>query len=406
MRLDLENRRRFLQFLAGSPLLGSLPAMAWQKELTGGPASPKDVVNIMDLEEVAHKAIPPAHWGYLATGVDDDATLKANHEAYKHIQLRPRRLADVRTIDTRVDLFGTTWESPIFLCPVGSQRAFHGEGELGTARAAKSKRTLQILSTMTSTGVEDVCAARGTPVWYQLYSTSRWEIAEKLVKRAEAAGCPALVWTVDLQVGRNTETQRRFTQLDTRQCSACHGEAPPGSLRRKIMFAGMDVNSEGVGSPEFTWEYVDRLKKMTRMKLLLKGIETREDAKLCVEHGVDGIVVSNHGGRAEESGRATIECLPEVVDAVGGRIPVLIDGGIRRGTDVFKALALGARAVGIGRPYIWGLAAFGQPGVERVVDILRTEFELTMRQCGARSLAEITRTSVVLNSGMMTPARG
>jgi isopentenyl diphosphate isomerase/L-lactate dehydrogenase-like FMN-dependent dehydrogenase len=172
------------------------------------------------------------------------------------------------------------------------------------------------------------------------------------------------------------------------------------------MFAGMDVNSEGVGSPEFTWEYVDRLKKMTRMKLLLKGIETREDAKLCVEHGVDGIVVSNHGGRAEESGRATIECLPEVVDAVGGRIPVLIDGGIRRGTDVFKALALGARAVGIGRPYIWGLAAFGQPGVERVVDILRTEFELTMRQCGARSLAEITRTSVVLNSGMMTPARG
>jgi isopentenyl diphosphate isomerase/L-lactate dehydrogenase-like FMN-dependent dehydrogenase len=162
------------------------------------------------------------------------------------------------------------------------------------------------------------------------------------------------------------------------------------------MFSGIDVSGVTTSSPNFTWGYVDRLKKMTHMKLLLKGIETHEDAKLSVEHGADGIIVSNHGGRAEESGRATIQCLPEVVDAVNGRIPVLIDGGIRRGTDVFKALALGARAVGIGRPYIWGLATFGQAGVERVLDILRTEFELCMRQCGARSLAEITRTSVVM----------
>jgi 4-hydroxymandelate oxidase len=392
---DLRNRRRFLQFLAGSPLLGSLPAMAWQKEQSGALASPRDAVNVMDFEEAAHKALPPAHWGYLATGVDDDATLKANHEAYKHIQLRPRRLVDVHQIDTHVSLFGTTWETPIFLCPVGSQRAFHPEGELGTARAAKSKHTLQLLSTVTSTGVEDVIAARGAPVWYQLYSTSRWEITERLVKRAEADGCPALAWTIDLPAGRNTEMQRRLTQLDARRCSTCHGDAPPGALSRKPMFTGIDVAGVTTSSPAFTWEYVDRLKKMTRMKLLLKGIETREDAKLCIEHGVDGIVVSNHGGRAEESGRATIECLPEIVEAVGGRMPVLIDGGIRRGTDVFKALALGATAVGIGRPYIWGLAAFGQAGVERVLDILRTEFELCMRQCGVRSIAEITRDSVI-----------
>ena len=150
-----------------------------------------------------------------------------------------------------------------------------------------------------------------------------------------------------------------------------------------------------INSPTFTWQQVDRLKKVTKMKLVLKGIETREDARLCVEHGVDGILVSNHGGRATETYRATIECLPEVVDGVAGRIPVMVDGGIRRGTDAYKALAFGAKAVGIGRPYIWGLSAFGQPGVEKVIDILRGEFELTMKQCGARSIAEISRSTVL-----------
>ena len=392
----LKNRRRFFEMLAASPLVSSFAALAWQKEEAGSRVtSPRDAIDVMDFEEAAHKVLAPAHWGYLVTGVDDDATLKANHEAYRHIELRPRRLVDVRVIDTRVDLFGTRWETPIFLCPVGSQRAFYAEGELATARAAKSKRTLQILSTVTSTGVEDVIAARGAPVWYQLYATSRWEITEQLVKRAEAAGCPALAWTIDLPAGRNTETQRRLTQLDGRQCSTCHGELPVGALQRKPMFRGIDVSGVTTSWPGFTWEYVDRLKKMTRMKLLLKGIQTREDARLSIEHGVDGIIVSNHGGRAEESGRATVQCLPAVVDAVSGRIPVLIDGGIRRGTDVFKALALGACAVGIGRPYIWGLTAFGQAGVERVLDILQTEFELCMRQCGTRSLAEITQSSVV-----------
>jgi isopentenyl diphosphate isomerase/L-lactate dehydrogenase-like FMN-dependent dehydrogenase len=161
------------------------------------------------------------------------------------------------------------------------------------------------------------------------------------------------------------------------------------------MFDGLDMKGAGINSPAFNWEYVDRLKKATKMKLVLKGIETREDARLCVEHGVDGILVSNHGGRATETYRATIECLPEVVDGVAGRIPVMVDGGIRRGTDAYKALAFGARAVGIGRPYIWGLSAFGQPGVEKVIDILRGEFELTMKQCGARTLAEISRSTVM-----------
>ena len=165
------------------------------------------------------------------------------------------------------------------------------------------------------------------------------------------------------------------------------------------MFSGIDVTGVTNFSPGLTFETIDRLKKLTSMKVLIKGIETPEDARLCCDHGADGIVVSNHGGRAAESGRATIESLPEVVEAVRGRVPVLVDGGIRRGSDVFKALAMGARAVGIGRPYLWGLAAFGQPGVERVIDILRAEFLLTMRQCGARSMDEIKRTSVMWSDG-------
>jgi isopentenyl diphosphate isomerase/L-lactate dehydrogenase-like FMN-dependent dehydrogenase len=393
---QFRNRRNFLKFLAASPLFASLPARAWQTHtLDEVIASPKDALDVMDFEAAAHKALPPAHWGYMATGVDDNLTRDANHEAYKHIQLRPRKLVDVSKIDTRVELFGTTWDSPIFLCPVGAQGMFHADGELGVARAAQAKKALQILSTVTTHSVEDVIKARGGPVWYQLYAVSNWAHTEKVVKRAEDAGCPVVAWTIDLLAGRNTETASRFRRIDTRQCADCHGE-PFGSVSTRPMFDKLDMQGVVMNSPTFTWEYVDRLKKATRMKVVLKGIETREDARLCVEHGVDGILVSNHGGRATETYRGTIECLPEVVEAVGGRIPVMVDGGIRRGTDAYKALALGARAVGIGRPYIWGLSAFGQPGVEKVIDILRAEFALTMKQCGARSISEISRSTVLV----------
>jgi isopentenyl diphosphate isomerase/L-lactate dehydrogenase-like FMN-dependent dehydrogenase len=212
-----------------------------------------------------------------------------------------------------------------------------------------------------------------------------------MVKRAEAAGCPVLVWTLDTMAGRNTETQKHFARLDSRQCSTCHSG---DRLSRYPMYKGLPTAAGETAMNPGTWEMLDRLKKLTSMKLVLKGIVTREDAEIAIQHGVDGIVVSNHGGRAEETGRATIESLPEVVEAVRGRVPVMIDGGIRRGTDIFKALALGANAVGIGRPYLWGLAAFGQAGVERVLEILRGELLLTMRQCGTRSIADITRTYV------------
>jgi 4-hydroxymandelate oxidase len=393
---QFRNRRNFLKFLAASPLFASLPARAWQAHtLDEILANPKDALDVMDFEPAARKALPAAHWGYMASGVDDNLTRDANHEAYKHIQLRPRKLIDVSKIDTRVELFGTTWDSPIFLSPVGAQGMFHADGEMAVARAAQSKKALQILSTVTSHSVEDVIKARGGPVWYQLYAISNWDLTEKIVKRAEAAGCPVVAWTIDLLAGRNTETASRYRRIDNRQCADCHGE-PFGSVTTsRPMFDGLDMKGAAMNSPTFTWDNVDRLKKATRMKLVLKGIETREDARLCVEHGVDGILVSNHGGRAAETYRATIECLPEVVDSVAGRIPVMVDGGIRRGTDAYKALALGAKAVGVGRPYIWGLSAFGQPGVEKVIEILRGEFEMTMKQCGARSLAEISRSTVM-----------
>lgn len=387
----MADRREFLRFLAASPLLAAQPPAATPL------AGPDEAINVMDFEAAARQALPPAHFGYLSTGVDDDATLRANREGFKRIQLRPRRLVDVTRVDTRVELYGTTWDTPILLAPIGNQRAFHPEGELAVARAGRAKRTLQILSTATNCSVEDVTAAAGRPVWYQLYPTQRWEVTERLVRRAEAAGSPVLVLTVDTLSGRRTETFERFKKLDSRKCESCHGVGHKDFFKRKPMFDGIDTVGLITGNSALTWEHVRRLKKLTAMKLLIKGIETREDALLCRETGVDGIVVSNHGGRAEESGRGTIECLPEVVDAAGGKIPVLIDGGFRRGGDVFKALALGARAVAIGRPYVWGLSAFGQAGVERVLDMMRGELELVMRQCGTRTIAEIGRRSVMMS---------
>jgi 4-hydroxymandelate oxidase len=388
------NRRRFLKFLAASPLVASLPSLHSEEHSPTIISNPREALSVSDFEPVARQVLPPAHFGYMATGVDDDATLRANREGFRKIQLRPRRMVDVSHADLSVDVFGARWETPIFICPCGSQKAFHAEGEMATAAAANSRKTLQILSTMSTSPIEDVAKANGKPIWYQLYLTSKWSVTEKLVAHAEAAGCPVLVVTVDLTVGRNTETLERSKRLDSRQCSACHATGPQRSYQRYHMFQGIDMNGVTTYNSAMSWDMVERLKKFTKMKVVLKGIETREDARLSRENGADGIVLSNHGGRAEESGRGTIECLPEVIDGAGA-MPVLIDGGFRRGTDIYKALALGARAVGVGRPYLWGLGAFGQPGVERVLDLLRAELELTMKQCGRRSIAEIDRAAII-----------
>jgi 4-hydroxymandelate oxidase len=312
---NVRDRRRFLKFLAASPL-AALPAEAWQ---TPEPnyfvplKDPKDAFSVMDFEDAARRALPEAHFGYMASGVDDDLTLKANREGFQHIELRTRRLIDVSKVDTRVELFGTTYDYPVFICPTGAQRMFHPDAELATARAAKAKGALQILSTVTSVSYEDIAKARGGPVWYQLYAPAKWEQAEHIIKRVEAAGCPALALTVDLLGGRNTETYNRARRADPRACSECHNGAPGADLSARPMFKGLDMTGFQMNSPSMTWDFVDRVKKTTKMKFLLKGLESREDAKLAVEHGVDGIIVSNHGGRSMETLKGTIESLPEVV---------------------------------------------------------------------------------------------
>jgi isopentenyl diphosphate isomerase/L-lactate dehydrogenase-like FMN-dependent dehydrogenase len=388
--------------IAAPVLAGLAPAMrALAEDVDPLITSAGQALDVFDFERVARANLPPAHLGYLATGVDGDATLRANAAGFEHYSLRVRRLVGVADPDMSVTLFGTTWNSPIVLDPVGSQRAFHPDGELATARAARSRKHLQVLSTVTSNGVEDVNAARGEPVWYQLYPTDQWAVTQELVRRAAAAGCPVLVLTVDLQGGSNRVTMARSMRRDPRDCTACHKSSRTqlsGFITGKPMFKDLDISAvTGLTPSDMNWGFIDRLRGIWPRKLMVKGIVTREDAEIAVGRGVDGIFVSNHGGRGEDSGRASIDSLPEVVEGARGRIPVIVDGGIRRGSDIFKALALGANAVGIGRPYIWGLASFGQEGVEKVLDILRAELATNMRQAGTRSLAEINRSYVVDN---------
>jgi isopentenyl diphosphate isomerase/L-lactate dehydrogenase-like FMN-dependent dehydrogenase len=403
MTINRQTRRRVLQSILAGPVLAGLGTTirAFGQDADEIITAADKALDIFDFERAARRILPPAHFGYLATGVDGDETLHANRAGFANYSLRVRRMVDLSKIDMSVNLFGTSWETPVFLDPVGSQRAFHADGELAVARAARSKKHLQVLSTVASTSVEDVTAARGAPIWYQLYPTDHWPITQALVRRAEAAGCPVIALTVDLQGGSNRLTGARSIPRDSRDCTQCHQTDRTrlsGFITGKPMFAGLDISKATDLTPiSMSWDYIKRLRDIWPRKLVIKGIVTREDAELAVDRGVDGVLVSNHGGRAEDSGRASIDSLVEVVAGVRGRVPVLVDGGFRRGTDVFKALALGATAVGIGRPYIWGLASFGQEGVEKVLDILRGELLIAMRQAGTRSIAEINRSYVVAN---------
>ena len=378
-------RREFLKFLAASPLLTEFSVFAQEVEETIGErlTDPSEVINVFEMEAIARAKIPPAHFGYLATGVDGDITLRANRAGFTRFQIKPRRLVDVSQTDTSVNILGTEAGSPIFLCPVGSHGAYHSEAELGTARAAGAKGHHMILSTQASTPIEQVVEARGAPIWFQLYPTDRWEYTVAMLQRAEAAGCTAVCLTIDLPGGRNTETQQVFTRQDTRTCAACH------TGRAKPIFDGLNMQGVGLNNPAMTWDVIARMKEVTDMKIFIKGIEVAADSALAVQYGADGIVVSNHGGRATETDKGTIECLPEIVSAVNGRIPIIIDSGFRRGTDVYKALAMGASAVGIGRPYCWGLGAFGQVGVERVLDLLNRELLITMVGSGTPTIDSI-----------------
>jgi 4-hydroxymandelate oxidase len=387
--------------LAAAPALIGMPRFGFghsaaEPAADAAALSANQVLNVADFEALARAKLPPAHFGYLATGVDDDRTVFLNHDAYSHIEIRSRRFADVSKLDTSRSIFGRLWKQPIYFSAVSSMRAFHPEAEAAVARAAASRDIQMMAATGSSCSVEEVNAARNAPLWQQLYATDDWRVTEAIVRRAQAAGRTAIFLTVDSPPGRNSETLLRSMRRDDRVCTQCHIGGLHDMWRKAPMFAGIDVSRVTQNSPTtLSVEFLERLRKLVTVKFLVKGIVTAEDATLAMQAGVDGIVVSNHGGRQEETLRSTIECLPEIVAAVGGRVPVFIDGGIRRGTDVFKALALGATAVGIGRPQAWGLAAFGQPGVEAVSDIFTRELRAIMRQAGTPDLKSIGKDHVV-----------
>ncbi len=410
-RVVSANRRRLLQFLAASPLAapafheawGAEPANSftrWPDPAIWAPFDPKLIIqspaeanNVFDFELACREAVPPAHFGYLTGGVEDGASMRDNRDGFQNFQLLPRRLTDVSTIDMQVDLFGTTWGSPVYACPVGGCMAYHPDGERAVSIAARAGNHMQMLSTFANTSIEEAIEARGAPVVFQLYARWGYEVAKEMCKRAEAAGSEAVVVTIDRVASRVMEAQERLERLDDRACADCHDRSSPQAANiRKVHVAELTFTAADRACEPYvlTWDVMRRLHDETKMKFLVKGVMTAADAELCVENGFDGLVVSNHGGRAENSGLSTIEALSEIAPAVKGKTPILVDSGFRRGSDVVKALAMGATAVGIGRPYLWGLGAFGQEGVERVLEIIHVETRSVMAQCGAASVKQLT----------------
>ena len=403
--------RRFIQFMAASPLFAGTALSALAEEMPERPAdpfvwaprdynhliaSPKEALDVFDFEPVMRKNVPPAHFGYMASGVDDDVTLRANREGFLKFQLRPRRLVDVSKVNMSTEILGQRYETPIIIAPTGGHRGYNADGEQGVARAAKTGDHLMILSTQATASVTDVIAARGRPIWSQLYATNKFEVAKHHVESMERQGSVAVAVTVDRNGVRNQEVALRLRRTDTRECSACHDRTSlQGESKNKPMYEGADLSGlKNIQSSAMSWDYIKRLRELTKMKVVLKGILAWEDAKIAAETGIDAIIVSNHGGRADEAGRSTIESLPEIIE-VSGTMPVLIDSGFRRGTDIVKALCMGAKGVAVGRPYLWGLGAFGQPGVERVLEMLRTELMVAMQQVGAPSLKDLKPAMVV-----------
>ena len=408
------NRRELLKWLGASPLLlnsgfpinaSELPKdpMVWSPGMDLGQfyliKNPSEAINVFDFEIAAYKNVPVAHFGFMVSGIDDEVTLRENREAFLKYQLLPRRMRNVNKIDMSINLFGKKWPSPLIIGPTGGNRAYNPMGEIAVAQAAKNGNYLNILSNAASTSYEDVVAAREGDVWFQLYATEDFSVARQVVQRVQKAGCPVLEITTDLIATRNLETFSRFRRADTRVCSNCHIDGP-GSFKDRPNYDNINVSkAEGMQDTRMTWDFIKRIRDLTQMKIVLKGILTEQDAQMCLKYGVDGIHVSNHGGRAEDNMRGSLECLPDVVKVAKGKVPILFDSGIRRGTDVFKAVALGADAVCVGRPYLWGLGAFGQPGVEKVMDIIKYEFFAIMQQMGTVSLKEINMQYLAKTTG-------
>ena len=337
------------------------------------------MLTLADVHAAAVRRLDPVHYDFFAGGSGEERTVAANTTAFDRHRLLPRVLRDVAARDLSADLFGRALSLPVLLSPTAFHRLAHADGEVATARAAAAAGTVMILSMAATRTVEDVTAT-GARVWFQLYAQPDRDATERLVRRAEKAGCEALVLTVDSPVfGRRLRDLRNgFLDL------------PPG-LYCENMRERPDAEPRSIDwAPRLTWADLARLSASTPLPVLVKGVLHPDDARLAVAHGAAGIIVSNHGGRQLDGATATLDALPAVLAAVAGEVPVLLDGGVRRGTDVVTALALGATAVGIGRPAVWGLAADGTDGVGRVLELLRDEVDHAMALCGADRVAALT----------------
>jgi len=361
----IASRRELLALLAAAGV--RLPAQ------TTSAADLNRLLSLFDFEAEAQTRVSHGAWARISGAAADELTLRWNHEAYEHIRLKPRALVDVSKLDTRVTLFGQEFAFPILLAPTGGQRLIHPEGELAAVRGAAAAGATYVISSSASLRVEDIAKAATGPVWFQLYVQKDRGFTRNLVQAAEDSGCRALCVTVDSPTfGARNREDRAKSELPERELPNLQGK--------------------DYLDPALTWKDIDWLRSFARRPVLLKGVLNPDDAATAVKAGVAGIIVSNHGARNLDTVPATIDALPLIVDKVAGRVPVLVDGGIRRGTDVVKALALGAQAVQIGRPYLWGLGVAGSSGVTRVVQILRKEFEMAMALLGRPTLASIDRT--------------
>ena len=338
-----------------------------------------ELVNVFDYERLAQTRMAPPLWDYYQGGSDDEVTMRECRAVFERIKLRPRVLVDVRreVLDMSTSVLGVPVSMPVLVAPMALHCMAHPEGECATAQAAGRAGTLMIASTVATRTIEEIAQAASGPLWFQLYTYPSLNVAEMLVHRAEGAGYRAIVLTVDLP------------RLGNREKDLRNNVTIPPAPYQAANFVG--IEKEGQAWVPLTWKSIEWLRSITSLPILLKGILTEEDARLAVEHGVEGIVVTNHGGRQLDTAIPGIEALPEIVDAVAGRCEIYFDGGIRRGTDILKALALGARAVLIGRPVLWGLAVNGADGAFSVLELLRKELELAMALSGRPTLASIDR---------------
>jgi 4-hydroxymandelate oxidase len=347
-------------------------------------------LNLHEFERLAAERLAQPAWDYYRSGACDELTLARNERALRELVLRPRVLVDVSRRDQSTTLLSRRIALPVAIAPTAFHKLAHPDGEVATARAASAVGTTMVLSTLSTTPLEEVLAAASCDVWFQLYVYRDRGATAALVERARTAGCKALVLTVDAPLlgRRERDVRNRFALPDGLAIENASA-APQRELRARGGSGLAEYFAEQL-DPALTWKDVDWLRSIAGMPLLLKGIVRADDARRALDHGADGVIVSNHGGRQLDSAIASIEALPEVAAEVAGRVPVLADGGIRRGTDVIKALALGACAVLLGRPVLWGLAVGGADGVTRVLQLLQRELDLAMALCGCPTVGDIT----------------